>query len=120
MPSWNEDVKPPSPSSIEKMVRRELRHAAFWRAVVAVLNFPGSFLNAVAGIVHRCADLFDAISDAAFYFECEAARKYRALTGIDLGFAAKGDIERYGGTNPRALALAEAQEFDDEEESHDI
>lgn len=101
---------------VEKLARKALRRAAFWRAVVVLVDFPGNVLNAVAQILHRIADLFDQLSDAAFYFEADAARQYRMLTGVDLGFAAKGDLDRYAGTNPKALAQAEADEFDDDDD----
>lgn len=100
--------------SIEKLSRKALRRAVFWRCVVAALDFPANLLNALAGVIHRVADLFGQISDTVFYFEADAARQYRTLTGVDLGFAAKGDLERYGGTNPKALAQAEAEEFQED------
>jgi hypothetical protein len=104
--------------SIEKLARRALRRAVFWRCVVAVVDLPSDLFNALANFFHRIADLFDNLSDAAFYCEADAARNYRTLTGVDLGYAAKGDIQRYAGTNPKALAQAES-DFEDEMDDDD-
>lgn len=101
--------------SVEKLARRSLRRAAFWRAVCAVIDLPANILNTLAGLLHRCADFFESLSDTAFYFEADAARQYRTLTGIDLGYAVKGDLQRYAGTNPKALAQAESDQYDSDE-----
>ena len=100
--------------SIEKLAAKELRRAAFWRATTIAVDFPGTILKAVAQIIMRVADLFGELSDVCFSFEADAARRYRTLTGVDLGFAVKGDLDRYAGTNPRALAIAEKDEYDDD------
>lgn len=102
--------------SIEKQVRRELRRAAFWRIVVAILVLPEALLKGVAQLVIRFAELFDSMSDAAFYFELEAARRYRALTGIDLGLATEGSYSRYAGTDPKALETAARDEFGEDDD----
>jgi hypothetical protein len=99
--------------SVEKLAAKELRRAAFWRATTIVVHFPGTILQAIAQIILRVADLFDELSDVTFSFEADAARRYRTLTGVDLGFAVKGDLDRYAGTNPRALAIAEKDEYED-------
>ncbi|MBA2726534.1 MAG: hypothetical protein H0U53_11130 [Actinobacteria bacterium] len=104
--------------SIEQEAARQLRRAAFWRFVTAIIDLPGNLLNSLAGLLHRAADLFGEASTATFYFELDAARKYKNLTGVDLGFASKGDIERYAGTNPKVLARAEKDnEEDDDDDS---
>jgi len=99
--------------SVEKLAAKELRRAAFWRATTIVVNFPATILQAIAQIILRVADIFNELSDVTFSFEADAARRYRTLTGVDLGFAVKGDLDRYSGTNPRALAIAEKDEYDD-------
>lgn len=98
------------------MARRALYRAAFWRCAVVAISFPGDLLNALASMIRQLALLFDGMSDAAFYFEADAARQYRTLTGVDLGFATRGSLERYAGTNPAALARAESDEFEDEDD----
>lgn len=105
--------------SVEKLARRALRRAAFWRAVVACIDLPGDVLKALAQVMMRVADLFDDLSNSAYYFEADAARDYRTITGVDLGFATSGSLNRYAGTNPKALAQAELDEYDDDGEPDD-
>lgn len=103
--------------SVERLTRRALRRIAFWRTICTVLLFPSWVIKAATQIILRIADVFDELSDVAFIFELEAARRYRSLTGIDLGYAVKGDIQRYAGMNPKALAQAEAYEFEDDDDA---
>jgi hypothetical protein len=75
--------------SAEKIVRRALWRVVFWRVVGDVVAIPRRILNALAMI-------FEEFEMAVFYLELDAARRYEALTDIDLGVAA-GAPERYEG-----------------------
>ncbi len=101
--------------SIEKQVAREMRRVAFWRMMTSFAVVPFNMLSWFAEGVRRLALPFDAMSDVTFMYEAEAARRYRLLTGVDIGFVTTGDLNRYVGTNPKALAAAEKEEFQDDE-----
>lgn len=105
--------------NIEAQVKRELRRVAFWRCMTAICLFPHNFIHATARLLTEVARPFEALGDACFYHEADAARRYRTLTGVDLGLAANGNLNRYGGTNPKALAIAEKDEFGDDRDDDD-
>lgn len=76
-----------SDQGVERLSRRTLRAVAFWRFVAEAVAIPRRLLQAVVEILDR-------LEYAVFYFELDAARRYHALTGIDLA-AAGGDVGRY-------------------------
>lgn len=98
--------------SVEKQARRALRRVVFWRIVLNFADLPRDLFRAAAAFFGAFADFFDDVSTALFYFELDAAREYRLLSGFDLGVAV-GNEERYMGTRPGAWDQAVA----DEEES---
>jgi len=99
--------------NVEKEVRRTVRRMVFWRVVCHLLHVPGGVLNAAQGLLEVFITFFNRLSDTAFYFELEAARRYRLLTGLDLGVAA-GYPARYTGLTETAVAEAEERVNDDE------
>ncbi|MBA3405481.1 MAG: hypothetical protein H0U13_12485 [Gemmatimonadaceae bacterium] len=102
--------------SVEKQVSREMHRVAFWRMATSFAVLPFNMISWLAEGVRRLALPFDALSDVMFMYEAEAARRYRLLTGVDIGFATTGDLNRYVGTNPKALAAAEKEEFPDDDD----
>lgn len=82
-------------ASIEKQAKRALRRAVFWRLVGDTLALPRVFLNVVVTLCNGLAAWFRNIEVAVFYFELDAARKYKLLAGLDIS-AATGDLVRYG------------------------
>lgn len=69
------------------MARRALRAVVLWRLAFEIVAIPRRLLQAVVEILDR-------LEYAVFYYELDAARRYHALTGIDLAKAA-GDEHRY-------------------------
>jgi hypothetical protein len=87
--------------SLEKQARRALRRAVFFRLLSAFVATPADLFSWVAGAFGWLAALCREAETALFYFELDAARTYRNVTGFDLGLAA-GAEERYMGTRPGA------------------
>lgn len=80
--------------NVERQVRRARWLMAFWRVVVSVLEVPERVIRAVVTLLHAFADFFAALARIAFTMELDAARRYYALTGLDLA-AANGEDDRY-------------------------
>lgn len=106
-------------ASIETQVRRALWRLVFWRLVGDAFSLPRRLLSVIAAWLLE-------LERALFYFELDAARVYRALTGIDPAHAL-GERLRYGGAvrgraeRDQAEALGEGEDgessslvFDDE------
>lgn len=91
--------------SVERQARRALRRMIFWRCVLNLLDLPRDLFRVASSFFAAFADLFDDVSRACFYFELDAARRYRLLTGVDMGVAS-GTDERYMGTHPDAWESA--------------
>lgn len=93
--------------SVEAETRKALRRAAFWRSACVAIELP-------RGIANSFLEFFDGVSYAAFYMELDAARRYRLLSGVDLGVASGST--RYVGMTPEALekALDDAESGDDD------
>lgn len=101
---------------VEKQTRRALRGMAFWRVVVIILNLPCYLMS---GIIQLCTVIktwLADLSDAAMYFELDAARRYKALTGLDLGFAV-GSPTRYAGLVVGRADRAQSEMFDGGDEA---
>lgn len=90
------------------MVRRSL-----WGAIAGKLV--ADTIGGVADVLHAAARGIDRVSDAAFYFEADQARRYRTLTGIDLGHVI-GHDDRFQATHPDYEPEVVATYPDDEEE----
>lgn len=78
----------------EKQVRRLVRRMVFWRIVGALFELPGRFFGVLAAFFTQLQTVCSDVAVAVFYFELEAARKHRLLTGSDLGIAS-GTPYRY-------------------------
>lgn len=100
--------------SVEKQARRALRRMVFWRLVSDVAEIPYDVCKAIAGLFDVIASFSNKVSLSFFYFELDAAREYRLLTGVDMGVATDNE-QRYIGTRPGAFeaAVAEMEEADD-------
>lgn len=77
------------PKSVEQIVRRSLWRLVFWRIMGDVAAIPRRVLECLAKIAGE-------FEMAVFYLELDAARRYEALTDVDLGVAA-GEATRYEG-----------------------
>ena len=75
--------------SAERLTRRTLRSLTFWRVTGALVGVPRRLAAAVTDFMYD-------LELAVFYRELDAARRYRMLTGVDLGVAA-GEPDRYRG-----------------------
>jgi hypothetical protein len=75
--------------SVEKQVSRALRRLTFWRIVGEFVGFPSTFFAAIAACFTSIHTLVSNLELAVFSLELEQARRYRTLTGIDLGVAGK-------------------------------
>lgn len=75
--------------SVEKEVRKARRALVFWRLVGDVIGVPRLLFQAFDHI-------FRMFERTIFYYELDAARRYRALTGADLAIAL-GEQGRYVG-----------------------
>ena len=97
--------------SAEKLVRR-----ALWQAAVARIA-----TEAVAGlgsVLISAGRALDNIADAGFTIEADAARRYRLLTGVDLGDVT-GVHRRYDATRddyerPQLMEIEFGEEDEDE------
>lgn len=94
--------------SFEKQARKALRRVVFWRFFVSFSSLPRRFFLFVA-------KFFDELENAFFYMEVDAARRYRNITGVDLGVAS-GQSYRYTGATPEAWDRAIARFEDDSSE----
>lgn len=80
--------------SIEREVRKARRALVLWRLLGDLVGFPALVLDAVSR-------LFKNIEKTVFYYELDAARRYRALTGVDLGVGL-GEDARYAGLDKQS------------------
>jgi len=71
--------------------------------------------GAVADTLHAAARGIDRIGDVAFYFEADQARRYKGLTGIDLGQVI-GHNDRFEATEPGYEPEIVAFDVEEEEE----
>jgi hypothetical protein len=103
--------------NLEKQARRALRRAVFFRLLSALVAAPADLFSWIAGGFGWLAALCREAETAIFYFELDAARNYRNVTGYDLGVAT-GTEERYMGTRPGAWEEAVRDEqFDSFEDA---
>ena len=56
-------------------------------------------IGGVADVLHAAARGIDRVADVGFYFEADSARRYKSLTGIDLGHVI-GHNDRFQATEP--------------------
>lgn len=81
-------------NSTEKQVRKALRRMVFWRIAGELLRIPAAFLNALSIFFQVLVQWISSVEVAIFYFELDAARRYKLLTGVDPA-AASGAPARY-------------------------
>ena len=84
--------------SIEKQARRALRRMVFWRIAAELLWLPQAVVIGLMAFAQYVLNWLKSTEMALFYFELDAARRYKLLTGIDLG-AASSAPQRYGYLN---------------------
>jgi hypothetical protein len=77
----------------------------FWHVVGDLIALPKYVLRSVA-------DFLRDLERAAFCMELDAARRYKLLTGSDLGYAA-GETHRYSGLDPQRAEAAQSKDDDD-------
>lgn len=80
--------------SAEKHARSLVRRMVFWRILGGLLELPGRLCGVMVVLFTHLRNVLDDVSISVFYFELEAARKYRLLTGSDLGLSS-GSPHRY-------------------------
>jgi hypothetical protein len=87
--------------SVEKETRKALRRAVWWRLLGDGL---GLFVRRPLFILSAAFQMLGAgivdLERAIMYYEIDAARRYKSLTGLDLAYGA-GDAARYHGLDPR-------------------
>ncbi len=100
-------------AGVEKEVRRARRSLIWWRLLGDVIGLPKMLLRVLAQWVAN-------VESTVFIMEIDAARRYKALTGVDPGIAT-GDTDRYAGTDReynekvRLSKLAEVSDDEDDE-----
>lgn len=105
--------------SLEWQIRRAFWRMVWWRLLGDLIEVPGKIADALATMI---AAVFGSFAKTVFYFELEAARNYKTLTGTDLGYAV-GETSRYGGLSAdraeraqRAMVEGPLIQFDDDED----
>lgn len=88
-----------SSRSFEKQVKRAKRAIVVWRLIGILICVPSTLLRIAAAVCEGVANLFTTASNAIFTLECDAARRYEALTGVRLG-PAIGQGSRYTDLHP--------------------
>lgn len=83
--------------SVEKEVRKARRAMIWWRITGDVIGFPKDIFKALA-------KFFNAVERSIFYYELDAARRYRALTGVDLSIGL-GEGGRYTGIDAESSTI---------------
>jgi hypothetical protein len=103
--------------SMEKQARRALYRVMILRVATELAALPRDLCRVMESLFEKLSDLFDGISQAIFYAELDAARRYTLLTGSDLGVAT-GFEERYSGMGREAAEQArlEAAVEDDDDD----
>lgn len=101
-------------ASVEREVRRSLRRMVMWRILGELIfvplqyffSFLHLFFNSIAAVFIAIGGFFTGLrlwcgsmERALFYFEIDAARRYKNLTGLDMGTAAS-EPRRYGAMDP--------------------
>ena len=84
---------------MEKAARRALWRMVFWRLVGELCTLPQAILRIVIAAATNLGNWFRNLEMAVFYLELDAARRYKLITGLDLG-TASGDPGRYGSLDP--------------------
>lgn len=85
--------------SAERLVNAALLRLFLLRLLGDLVSIPRSLCQAVGALVAAVTGVFAAIERTVFMLEVDAARRYRALTDVDLGLAL-GETTRYSGVRP--------------------
>lgn len=96
--------------SIEKYARRALWRLVFWRLIGELCVLPQLLLRGIVGMLQQVQQWFRNLEMAVFYMEIDAARRYKLLTGLDLG-TASGEPGRYGASDPQIAEGIQQQFF---------
>lgn len=86
--------------SVEKQARKALRRMFLWRVVGELFVLPRLLCQALQALVVGLAQWFRHLEMAVFILELDAARRYKLLTGLDMG-TASGEPGRYALTDPQ-------------------
>lgn len=81
--------------SIEKQARKALRRMVFWRIVGELFMLPQAVVIGLMAFLQHMVGWLKSAEMSLFYLELDAARRYKLLTGSDLG-AASSAPARYG------------------------
>lgn len=79
---------------IERETKRALRGMSYWRVVTATLGMFEDLIQALVSAVSAVHKGVSELARVAYMHECEHARRYIALTGLDPA-RADGDDGRY-------------------------
>ena len=96
--------------SIEKQAKRALRRMVFWRLVGEILWLPQAVFVGLMAFMQYLLNWLKSVEMTIFYLELDAARRYKLLTGTDLG-AASSAPQRYGFVNNPELTDDMQREF---------
>lgn len=82
--------------SVEREARRALRRVAFYRLLVEVLDWPSELIGLAGQFLLGVSRVLGRATFPILYLESDAARRYRTITGCDLGVGV-GSPHRYLG-----------------------
>lgn len=89
--------------SVEKQARRALWRMVFWRMVGELVSLPKALFSVGGMVLEAIAQWFQRVEMALFSLELDAARRYKLLTGVDMGTAMR-QPGRYGLVNNPEVA----------------
>lgn len=89
--------------SVEKQASKALRRMVFWRIVGEIISTPRIITNTIAQLCEQIGRWTVRLEMAIFSLELDSARRYKLLTGVDMGVA-MGQPGRYGLVNHPDLA----------------
>lgn len=90
--------------SAESLVRRSLLTAT-------ALRMTGEFLHGVGAAVVSVGKTIEYVADPLMYLEAEAARRYKNLTGVDLGCVV-GYPDRYSDDPEQVVSFPDDDDED--------
>jgi hypothetical protein len=107
--------------SIERQARRALYRMVFWRLAGELFSLAQVFLSALQVLFQAGLNLFNGlrlwfnrIELAVFCLELDAARKYKLLTGVDMGTATH-ETGRYAMLDPERADAHQRATVDSED-----
>lgn len=102
--------------SIESAVRRSLWRMIFFRFIGDLASIPRHLCLMISTVFQLAGAFFGQFEKTIFALEVDAARRYRAITDVDLALAI-GESSRYSGTRTGLAAKRDAT-YDATAEDH--